>query len=66
MNFAPKYIEECVAAMDALIAKHGDLDHIPFQDCLTITHRLQWDLLNRVLILEQQIENITKQLEETK
>jgi hypothetical protein len=60
----PKTVEEAVEALDDLFQKHGQIDSVPFEDSLIPTHRLFWDLLNRVLILEAQQEAIIRTLEE--
>lgn len=60
---APNTIEECIALLDELFDRHGQIDFIPFADAIIPTHRLFWDLLNRILILEEKQEQIIQQLE---
>ena len=60
MNHFPNTIEECVEAMEHLFQKHGDLENVPFEDAIAPTHRLYWDLLNRILIIEQKLEGMEK------
>ncbi len=64
MNPDPKTVEEAIDALEYLFSKHGQIDCIPIEDSIIPTHRLFWDLLNRVLLLEAKQEAIIATLEE--
>lgn len=61
---APNTIEECIALLDELFDDFGQIDVIPFSEAIIPTHRLFWDLLNRILILEEKQEQIIQRMEQ--
>ena len=57
---APNNIEEAITALEELFNRHGQIDNIPYEDAVIPTHRLFWDLLNRIILIETKLETIQK------